>query len=776
MAVRIRDHLRRLSRVTTVLGAVRGSPREPAVLLIGFAYMVVLGGTGPGELNALLRVVNAALGAMLITVLLLRAPSEADRLDHVVVGTVLLFALAAMLSSFPRQSFDAVLAALTYAAAFFVARGHLTDERVRSWFVATMVALSLFMTLVLAAAWLPGYVELWHLTGVVPSLDIPWNAGPWGHRYDAVLLLALVYPAWWLGRPSALRGAAGTLVGLLGLLLLLIAGSRTIWLAVAVAVAVVVVPWLVRVLRLRPDMRLPAALFSGIGLVALVGVTPFLDRLLSLTSAEWRLAMWRPLIGLWTDAPISGVGPGSFPWTLQLTSYFDTNAHAPRHPDSVLFQVLPEAGLLGMAAVVILAGVGWAVVRSGSWVGHWAVALAVVASIGNNPTDFAFLVVPGIAWAAYALPRRAPVEPTAMRRPSRAYLSVAPVASALIAVTYASTLAGGFMYDEARAAIRRGSIADALGAIQLAAGFDPGMALYAREEGALLLLLDAEEEAAPHLEGTVDLNPSDDVAWRALSLSHAANRSTALAGEAIDRAVAVQRSDPMNLLLAARHAGLAGHLEEATTILAEVVHVWPAIVAAPGWEDQLPDGVTTGAVVDAAAGRWLAGAPIPELSADQGLWLGMMSGDPDVLHVAVGNSPLSTGETAGLLALLGCFVDTSDLLEAPSAGEQRGWVYWMLRARVARERGAEDEVASRVLQLMSGGNPGRPGDPLTNPLNEGAGWSADRWGYRRYSMQLPPGPVMLPSPDAGRARWLSDPGAAAEETALSDRRQACVME
>lgn len=754
---------------TSVWGARLGS----TALVGALAYMVIFGGTGPGELHPVLRLTNAALGAGLAAALLLLAPRRADRVDLAVVGALLLFALAGVLSSFPRQSFDAVLAALAYAAAFYLARGLLADERARARLVATMVGLSLAITLVFAAAWLPAYVELWRLTGVVPALDIPWSAGPWGHRYDAVLLLALLYPAWWLGRPSALRQAAATVVGFVGLLLLLIAGSRTIWIAVAAAVGVVLVPWFVGLLRRRSHVRLAAAAVAALGVVALIviGSTPFVDRLLRLETAGARLAMWRPLIELWTDAPLAGVGPGSFPWALQLTSYFDTNAHAPRHPDSVLFQILPEAGLLGVAAIVVtLAGLGWAVARSGSWLARWVLALAVVASIGNNPTDFAFLVVPGIAWAAYAVPRADPVEPAAVHRPSRAYLMGVSVTSALIVAAYASTLFAALKYEEARAAVGRGAPAVALSAMETAAAFDPGMALYARQAGALS---DTTQHATQRLEATVMLNPSDDVGWRALSLSREAARKPGLSGEAIQRAVEVQRSDYLNLLLAARHARLTGRPDEAMANLAEVVHAWPGIVAAPGWQDMVPEGMSTAEVVDAAADRWVRGYSILSWEpGDQGLLLAAMSGRSDVLRSALDRSPWGERETAGFLALAGCDVDASSLLKSPVEAELRRSIYWSLRVRKAHERGAEDRVAARVLQLMSGGGQGSA-PLLTNPLGEGQGWSADRWGYRRYPLQLPAGSVMLPTPEVGKGRWLSDPAGAAASVGLTARLDNC---
>lgn len=180
--------------------------------------------------------------------------------------------------------------------------------------------------------------------------------GLWGHRYDAALLIALLYPAWWVGRASKARQAIAIVVGVVGLVLIVIAGSRTVWVAVALAAAVALLPRSVAQFRPRPRAGISVAIgaVSVGGAAVAVGVAgPLIERLLSFASASWRIAMWEPLVGLWGEQPLPGVGPGAFLGVLQLTTHFDMNAHAPRHPDNALSQALPEAGLLGIAAILV---------------------------------------------------------------------------------------------------------------------------------------------------------------------------------------------------------------------------------------------------------------------------------------------------------------------------------------------------------------------------------------------------------------------------------------
>src|SRR5688572_15347878 len=82
---------------------------------VALAYFVVLGGTPIGEQLGVLHVVNTAIGAAFVVIYVWRMPTRADWLDRIVLLGLLLVAASAMLSAFPRQSLDALLAMVGYA-------------------------------------------------------------------------------------------------------------------------------------------------------------------------------------------------------------------------------------------------------------------------------------------------------------------------------------------------------------------------------------------------------------------------------------------------------------------------------------------------------------------------------------------------------------------------------------------------------------------------------------------------------------------------------------
>ena len=737
-------------------------------LLAAFVYGVVVGGSGSGELDPVLRLVNAGISAALIVAYVLMVPRRADHLDRAVLVALLFFTAAGALSSFPRQSFDATLAALAYAAAFFIAREQLNREPMRRAFVAVAMGLSAVFTVGAVAVWGPLIAEWWSAADTLPPLNLQVSAGPWGHRYDVALLISLLYPAWWIGRPSVARRVAALLIGALALAVLLVIGSRTTWVAVIVATATLAIPHLVHLWSTHPRARLPSLALVSLLVVAsvILGVVmPIMERVFNLNSLDARLGIWGPMIELWLANPVAGIGPGAFPWALQLTSYFDTWTYAPRHPDNAVFQVLPEAGVLGLAALLLVGGsILWALFRGRSRAALWGPLAFAVACISANPSDFGFLVIVGLAWAAYGAPHEAAPVATERRGP----LVVPSLAAlAVVFVAHGATIGGAFAYESARANVKGGAPDAAANALETAITLDPGMALYHRQHGTLEFLEGDLARAVTDLERAVHLNPSDDVAWRTLALAREAIGDSVAARDALESAVTVQRADVANLLLAAREA------EDRATVLAEVVQRWPTIIAAPGWNEMLPNSTTSAEIVDQAAERWSQEPPSPERFMEEyGVWLGVLADRPDVRDTAI--ERLGDGPLLRVLAtVIGCDPAVSAMLDEVSASERRSRLYWQLRVATSALNGQVHAQAVQALEIMTG----RSHSPTLaalrlNPLNETEGWSADRWGYRRWPIEWSGGPT-LPSPNAGAALWMFEPRTAVEVAGLEDRLPQC---
>jgi O-antigen ligase/tetratricopeptide (TPR) repeat protein len=745
---------------------------------IALAYFVLLGGTAIGELDPALRSLNAVIAACLLVRYVWRMPMAGDRIDRGVLVAVVLFAIAGILSHALRQSFDAVLEAATYAAALFTARDLLAREPVRAAFVRLLMGLSLLLTLVAAFRWFPLLIGWWLATDrtVLPPLNFELSGIPWGHRYDLALTLVVLYPAWWVRATSPLRRLGAVIVGILAALIVLIVGSRTLWAALGIATLLVGAPTVVRVWRRNPQARgiLVGGILAILVLIVLSGVAAaLLQRASSATSVGWRTAMWGPLLEVWARNPIAGYGPGSFPWILQLTNYFDTNTWAPRHPDSVPLQLVAEAGLLGiLSVVVVVATLLPPILRGRSDAARFVAFTIAVASFGANPTEFPFLMAVVIGWVAFVIPHE-----TKAHEALRGVLRPLPVASfialGVVAAAYLATLGAAFSYESARSAVVDGDLDEARRAFDVAISFDPSLALYRRQRGELAYLEGDAKDAAADLQEATRLNPSDDLAWRVLALASSAMGKEAGAQAALARAVATQRSDVTNLLLSARWLGQHDHIAEAREVLGEVIQSWPAIVAAPGWQEMLPASVTTNQTVQDATRRWALGLSTPALDGDQGLWLAAMGNRPDLDGQAIGRAMVSRPLAEAELALLRCG-SADDLLNHASDEDKRSAFYWISRLRAAALARRSDEAAVKAIRFMTGDFtfPGDPRDTL-NPLNENGVLSADAWGYRRAPINWPDSGVGLPNPGSGAAIWLLDPIVAVRNAGLAAELPAC---
>lgn len=747
--------------------------------VLALTYFVFLGEFGQRDPHPILRILNAVAAGALILIYLLKAPARADRIDRGILLGLLLFAAASVLAQFPRQAFDALLGALLYVAAFFVARTLLAGEAGRLAFVRCLIGLSAVITFLTTARWLLPALEWWSLTGwsVIPPLDLNLAATPWGHRHDLTLLIVMLYPSWWIGRITPVRAAMGTVVGILTVLIVFVDGSRNLWLAMVIASAALFIPFAVRH-RPRDHRRqigVGLALAAGAAAVALSGVAgSVLQRLLTAESIEARLAMWGSLIEAWLSKPLAGYGPGSFSWLLQLTDYFDTNSFAPRHPDSAIFQLLPEAGLLGVAAVLVVAVTLLpALLRGRSQAARWVLITFALAGLAANPTDFGFLVAVALGWAAFAMPRE--VHGPAPASGGLRFVSLATLACfAVVAVAWTSTAVADVAYLSARSSIHNGKLDEAIPRLEIARRLDPGMALYARQLGTAQLLTDDVPAAIQNLGIAVHANPSDDLAWRVLALAHSASGDSDSAWIALERAIETQRSDITNLLLSVRWQLEAGDQNEALAILGEVVQTWPEIVAAPGWNDLLPPAVSTHEVIEVARDRWSRDLPSMERRSLQPVLLAVMAGRSDLVGESA-QEILGPSLGAGYLAVMGCEPEASAHLEEAPAQARRTYVYWSLVARQSLLDGQVDGRAERLFEIMTGASWfSDPKAEALNPLNENGvgGYSADIWGYRRSPITWPEY-EQLPSAEAGAARWLVEPREAVRRADLETVLPGC---
>ena len=749
-----------------------------AAAICGFAYFVLLGGTPPGELLPWVRTISGVIGAGLIALYFWRAPREADHVDRWVLLGVVLFALAALLSQYPRQSLDAVLTVVALAGALYAARGLLAADRARRWAIATMRGLFLVLTILTLWLWLP-HLTTWFALGdgLLPPLGMSYPGSIWGHRYDLTLLLALLYPAWWAGGENNRHTVIAIVLGVITVALVILGGSRTLWLALGVSTVITVAPHVYRMTSGRLKVvaailalgTIAAALFSGAGRV-------LLDRLLATDTLFYRADMWAILTRAWLEHPLAGFGPGSFPWILQLTPYFETNSWAPRHPDSMLFQLLPEVGLLGLAAA---AAVGWAtipsIIRCRSRAAQWALVAFIAAGIGTSQTDFLFLVVVALAWLAYAVPRQlgAVVKPSRNQRPV-GFRVVRAAGLLVVGLAFTATSVSTHQYAEARAAVQRGDLDTAARHLDTAVALDPGMALYWRQRGTIRYVQD-DPRMLSDLRIAADLNPSDDLTWRVTALVHDRFGDEAAAEQAVNRAVQIQRSDPANVLLGVALMPGDGGSHGSTELLSEIVQAWPQILGAVGWREFLPAGASSADLVDRAARRWEDGLPSPEPEGGQILWLASLSNENASAAAEKAGDTISILLAGASIAVLRCEKNARQSLDLIPSSDRRSSSYWGLRLRDAANHGATDHTASVMLDLVSASRTDEDDALLSlNPINENSRFSTDAWGYRRLSISWPVVSMELPSPVAGSVRWTFFPDEAIMEAGMETKLPDCV--
>jgi O-antigen ligase len=574
----------------------------------------------------------------------------------------------------------------------------------------------------------------------------------------------MLLPSWLLGSPwSRARLAAIGILGAVLAIIVILLGARAVWLAIAVATVALGIFPLASAIRSagRRGRFLVVGVSAGVVGALLLLAGPILDRLLAIGTIDQRLAMWSSSIEAWMQRPIAGFGPGTFPWILQATDYFDTNSHHARHPDSAIFQLLPEGGLFGVAAgVVLITAIGWPLIRRRRRLALWPLAVFLVGSLAGNPTDISYLVVIALIWAALELPRREPALVSKSGSTNRFRLA-SRVVMVIIAVPLAATLYAGVYYDLGIRAIHTGDLAGGRRSFEVAEAFDPAMAVYVRQSGVASLLLGDYSSAVSDLRQATKLQPGDDLSWRALAIAlHEAGEAQA-ADEALASAIGVQRADQTNMLLQAAWMADRGKTQQLNALLPEVVLSWPTVMAAPGW-DRLAGAAPAPQLIADAIERWQTGLASPEPLRGQPLTLVTMGERDDLVNEAETFASIPASLVQATVAVGSCDPAKDAVLDAIPSDDRSSSVYWALRLQSAAESGRSDPDALRLYTIATASTPtAASAADMLNPLHENNDrGSVDSWGYDRAPVGWKSSPIQLPRPAAGADRFIVDPAGA----------------
>ena len=757
---------------------LRGLAAAAALLF----FMLVPGSASP-DAGPALQLLGGGLSGGLILAYVLQMPRRADSLDSWLLVALLFFLCACLTSTFPRQSLGSAFVVLTYVSGVFVLRDILSSPSAHKAFAYGLMTLSGFLTVVIAFQMIVPFIRWWSLTNwtVFPPLDMYALAQPWNARYETTLLVVLLYPTWWLANPGKLRSALRALVGAAVLACCVIAGSRTVWAAALVGVVVAAGPTVASVVRRR---RMVPAFLAMIAVLAsmllLSGAWLSLaDRLAGAAPVAERLSVWGPAIQQWLERPLTGLGPGSFPWILHLTSYFNTHTFSPSHPDSAIIDAASEAGILGLtASAIVVASVGRTVFSRGPRVAQFVIAVWLIACVTLTPTVSEYLVVAMIGWIGIAAPHQSRPVATSSDLASPELPRLRPLlvsALSIVLVAGGAITAGTILYWAAQQDIASGNLGGAARSLTAATMLDPSLALYPRQAGTLKLIEGQAGAATIPLRRAVILNSYDDVAWRTLGLAYNASGRPADGMRALERAVEIDRSDPTNLLLLAAAEQTTGNEARAEALLAEVVQAWPTIVAAPGW-DAFAAPAPNSALLARAYSRWVAETPSPRPLSYQELLLGVMVGAGIEIPQEAGGIPSPLADS--YVAVMRCDSTAAGALAGVPNDERRNTMYWELQIREAELQGKSARDLQEIHWLMTRNDvlvaPWITSERL-NPFHDSRSrlFSADAAGYGREPIDWPSTKWDLPSPRAGFARWHNSPRAAASDAGLTAVLPAC---
>jgi O-antigen ligase/tetratricopeptide (TPR) repeat protein len=736
------------------------------VLAAALLFVVLIGGTDAGRFLTVVRGATALVGAGMILNWILRV-RDSDLVDRLVLAALLFFLLACVLSTNPRESFEASTSALAFAAAAFVARGALATQRSQDLAVTILALCGIVLSAAFVFVW--GTAWLWWFDasgGMLPPLDLILPVGPYRHYHVVGTTMALLMPALFvLARRPRVWPLA--IIGIVcSATVVLMSGSRTVWLAIGGGlVATVAVLIAQRRVRISPAWWLLGAGAVSLAVLVLLLGGPLGSRLLGTSTVALRGALWEATLSRWLLDPLTGAGPGSFSTEITLSGFFASYDGIGRHADNAVVQVMAEAGVLGLAALGLLAAATVIGVRRSKLRLAPTAALVIfcVASLTDNPSDSAHLVVIGIVWFAVATPRN-PI--TTVRVRPNPWMRVGFVASlGVIAVACAALLLASLAYDRAAARRAGGDEPGALEELSLAARLDPSYSLYHRELGLALLAKGALADASTHVGRAIQLNPGDLTALRIGSYLAVQVRDLPSAMTLADRAVELGGVRPTNSTLQAYVADAAGEADVSRQAVIRALRFAPWIAASPAWSEHFPSAGALAGLLREARLAWLVPDVPPERYVLQRAWLDGLNGVAD----EVAQTRLRT-----INALIRCdLVEAKRLVSGMSTIDRStigGLLARLLEARISGDQDPSDLLVLILLRAPEYAYLATTELSARSPL---ADRGEDARLYRRLTMPPPDVGPLLPDADAGLSAWLRNPVAAADVGAPGSGLAAC---
>jgi tetratricopeptide (TPR) repeat protein len=418
---------------------------------------------------------------------------------------------------------------------------------------------------------------------------------------------------------------------LVGVPLTVLSGSRSAWLAMGVTIVAAAIPWAWRRRhRLRPSGSLDARTI-GVAIAGLVGLAAAIvlvaPRLTAVTSLIYRASLWRDTLAAWSTDPLLGIGPGYMPYARQAAAPDFTFPVRQPHSHNLPLGVLGDAGLLGLAAALVLVGaIAWYAGpwRSRTMTGRVAAFLLIGLAVGGLFEDLTFVPafnLLAIALLAVALTDAGVVEWRSVRR--RIALIPAGAAALVLLAGMVVADAGAIAYRAGTDAAARGDWEEGASQLERSVQIDPwhpagpkSLAVAAeRADRADLAREAAESAVAP------GHNPGDAPSWVNLAILCEEEGDADCQARAADRAVAMAGFFEAELLNAAISYEALGMVDAADEAYRRSLLSQRLTAFAFDWPRDVPIGDATleddfGALLEfnRLLGWWAMGEPIDAAS------------------------------------------------------------------------------------------------------------------------------------------------------------------
>ncbi|HEX7196932.1 MAG TPA: O-antigen ligase family protein [Candidatus Limnocylindria bacterium] len=607
-----------MSTVGTMAWARARSPIELLALGAGLAVFGYVGWDGAlwdARLQLVLHLL--AIGAVLAVVAVAGRGGELPRtpLDLPLLALLAAFGLATVSALNVGMSLRAMAAIVAFAAMLPVA---LLAVRHRPGWVGLVTSLPILLLAIPTLVALLARRVDWIVAGApgLPPLRVSSEGTPFGSV--AVPPFVLI-PAWALAgliEPPWLRRAVRIGLVAVGIPLVILSGSRSAWLAIAAGLVVGLLPWAwERRHRLgRPRRVTGRGVALGLGALAVgvLGLALVVPRLTAVTSLLYRGALWRDTLAAWSTDPLLGIGPGFMPYARQAAAEDFTFPVRQPHSHNLPLGVLGDAGLLGLAAALLV--VGTLAIVAGPWrtrtpVGRTAAVVLVGLGVGGLFEDLTF--VPGFNLLAIALVAVVLIDVGAVRwRPLRVGSRTRRVTGGIALAGGAMALLAGLIISDAGAiAYRSGVVAAARGEWESASDWLTRAVEIDRwhpaNPRALAVAADAAgrpDAARRAAEQATRLNPGDATSWANLAILCAGQGDDACAVPAAERAGATTPYGSVEPLIAAAILDEAGMPDAADDAYRLSLLTQPLTRFLVDWPRTVPIGA--GTITDYTDASW----------------------------------------------------------------------------------------------------------------------------------------------------------------------------